>query len=68
MFGDAQRKHVRFLQLDLAREFDVPMEICALVEQIYARARVQYGENASCNAAMRLLEDTTGVELRAEVG
>ncbi len=55
------------LTSDLAREFDVPMEVCALTEQIYARARVQYGKDASCNAAMRLLEDTTGVELRAEL-
>ena len=55
------------LTSDLAREFDVPMEVSALTEQIYARARVQYGKDASCNTVMRLIEDTTGVELRAEI-
>jgi 3-hydroxyisobutyrate dehydrogenase len=55
------------LTSDLAREFDVPMELSALTEQIYARARVQYGKDASCNSVMRLIEDTTGIELRAEI-
>ena len=55
------------LTSDLAREFDVPMEVSALTEQIYARARVQYGKDASCHSVMRLIEDTTGIKLRAEI-
>ncbi len=43
------------------------MEVSALTEQIYARARIQYGKDASCHSVMRLIEDTTGIRLRAEI-
>jgi 3-hydroxyisobutyrate dehydrogenase len=53
------------LTMQLARKHSVPLEIGALVEQIFVRAKVQYGENANSTQAVKLLEDAMSVYLRA---
>jgi 3-hydroxyisobutyrate dehydrogenase len=52
------------LAVDLARETGVPAEVSALVEQIYRRARAQYGDNGGEMLPIRLLEDVTATPLR----
>ena len=49
----------------LGREFGVPLELAGLVEQIFIRARAQYGGNAWSSMVVKLLEDALGAELRA---
>jgi len=53
------------LTMQLARKHTVPLEIGALVEQIFVRAKVQYGEDANSTQAVKLLEDAMNVYLRA---
>lgn len=48
----------------LAREFNVPMAIATLVEQVLIAARAQGLGSASNSAAVTLLEKAAGVELR----
>ena len=50
----------------LGREFGVPLELAGLVEQIFVRARQQYGGGAWSTQVVKLLEDALGTELRAE--
>jgi len=52
------------LAVDLARATGVPAEVSALVEQIYRRARAQYGDYGGEMLPMKLLEDLTGRPLR----
>jgi 3-hydroxyisobutyrate dehydrogenase len=52
------------LAVDLARDTGVPAEIGALVEQIYRRARAQYGDAGGEMLPIKLLEDLTGIPLR----
>lgn len=52
------------LAVDLARETGVPVEVSAVVEQIYRRARAQYGDGGGEMLPVKLLEDLTGTELR----
>jgi 3-hydroxyisobutyrate dehydrogenase len=52
------------LAVDLARNTGVPAEVSALVEQIYRRARAQYGDDGGEMLPVKLLEDLTGTELR----
>ncbi|MBV9381408.1 MAG: NAD(P)-dependent oxidoreductase [Streptosporangiaceae bacterium] len=52
------------LAVDLARNAGVPAEMSALVEQVYRRARAQYGDEGGEMLPVRLLEDLTGTELR----
>jgi 3-hydroxyisobutyrate dehydrogenase len=52
------------LAVDLARATGVPAEVSALVEQIYRRARAQYGDAGGEMLPMKLLEDLTGRPLR----
>jgi 3-hydroxyisobutyrate dehydrogenase len=52
------------LAVDLARHTGVPAEMSALVEQIYRRARAQYGDNGGEMLPVKLLEDLTGTPLR----
>jgi 3-hydroxyisobutyrate dehydrogenase len=52
------------LAVDLARESGVPVEVSAMVEQIYRRARAQYGDAGGQMLPMKLLEDLTGTALR----
>jgi 3-hydroxyisobutyrate dehydrogenase len=54
------------LAVDLAREAGVPAELSALVEQIYRRARAQYGNDGGEMLPIKLLEDLTGTPLRID--
>jgi 3-hydroxyisobutyrate dehydrogenase len=54
------------LAVDLARDTGVPAEVSAVVEQIYRRARAQYGDAGGEMLPIRLLEDLTGTPLRIE--
>ncbi len=49
----------------MGEEFGVPLEVAGLVEQIFARARVQYGGEAWSPKVVKLLEDALASELRA---
>ena len=52
------------LAVDLARQAGVPAEVSALVEQIYRRARAQYGDDGGEMLPIKLLEDLTTTPLR----
>jgi 3-hydroxyisobutyrate dehydrogenase len=52
------------LAVDLARQAGVPVEVSAMVEQIYRRARAQYGDAGGQLLPMKLLEDLTKIPLR----
>ena len=52
------------LAVDLARETGVPAEMSAMVEQIYRRARAQYGDQGGQMLPMKLIEDLTATPLR----
>ncbi len=52
------------LAVDLARQAGVPVEMSAMVEQIYRRARAQYGDEGGQMLPMKLLEDLTKTPLR----
>ena len=54
------------LAVDLARDTGVPVEVSAVVEQVYRRARAQYGDEGGEMLPIRLLEDLTGIPLRIE--
>jgi 3-hydroxyisobutyrate dehydrogenase len=54
------------LAMDLAREAGVPVEVSAVVEQIYRRARAQYGDTGGEMLPIKLLEDLTGIPLRID--
>ncbi|MGF1665560.1 MAG: NAD(P)-dependent oxidoreductase [Acidimicrobiia bacterium] len=49
----------------LGSEFGVPLEVAGLVEQIFIRARSQYGGGAWSSQVVKLLEDALGTDLRA---
>ena len=49
----------------LGQAFGVPLEVAALVERTFQRARAQYGGDAWSPMVVRLLEDALGSELRA---
>ena len=55
------------LAVDLAREAGVPAELSAFVEQIYRRARAQYGDDGGEMLPIKLLEDLTGTPLRIDI-
>lgn len=52
------------LSVDLARSVGVPAELSSLVEQIYRRAKAQYGDKAGEMTPVKLYEDLTGIPLR----
>ncbi len=52
------------LAVSLAGAVGVPVEISAVVEQIYRRARAQYGDNGGEMLPIKLLEDVTSTALR----
>lgn len=54
------------LSIDLARSVGVPAEVSGLVEQIYRRARAQYGDRAGEMTPVKLYEDLVGISLRLE--
>lgn len=51
--------------LQLGRDFDVPLDIAATVEQLNIRARAAYGGSAGSPMVARLLETACGIDLRA---
>ena len=55
------------LAVDLARDTGVPVEVSAVVEQVYRRARAQYGDAGGEMLPIKLLEDLTGTPLRLDV-
>jgi 3-hydroxyisobutyrate dehydrogenase len=52
------------LAIDLAGAVGVPVELSAVVEQIYRRARAQYGDSGGEMLPVKLYEDLTGHPLR----
>jgi 3-hydroxyisobutyrate dehydrogenase len=50
---------------ELGREHGVPLELGSLVEQIFARARDEYGGSEWSPMVVKLLEDALGTDLRA---
>jgi 3-hydroxyisobutyrate dehydrogenase len=54
------------LAYQLGREFAVPLEMGSLIEQIFQRARLQYGDETNSTQAVKLLEDALGDYLRAD--
>ncbi|MEU9015463.1 NAD(P)-dependent oxidoreductase [Streptomyces sp. NPDC048479] len=55
------------LAVDLAREVGVPVELSAVVEQIYRRGKAVFGDLAGEMIPMKLYEDVAGIELRLPV-
>ena len=49
----------------LGMAYEVPLELAGLVEQIFIRARAQYGGDAWSPRVVKLLEDALGTDLRA---
>ena len=54
------------LAVDLARDTGVPVEVSAVVEQVYRRASAQYGDAGGEMLPIKLLEDLTGTPLRID--
>ena len=52
------------LSIDLARSVGVPAELSSLVEQVYRRAKAQYGDLAGEMTPVKLYEDLIGTPLR----
>ena len=52
------------LAVDVGRDVGVSVELSSLVEQIYRRAKAQYGDNAGEMIPMKLYEDLAGITLR----
>ncbi len=52
------------LAVDLSRDIGVPVELSALVEQIYRRALARFGDLAGEMVPVKLYEEIAGVELR----
>jgi 3-hydroxyisobutyrate dehydrogenase len=54
------------LAVDLARAVNVPVEVSALVEQVFRRARATYGDHAGEMTPVKLYEDVAGIQLRLD--
>lgn len=52
------------LAIDLARSQGVPVELSAVVEQVFRRARAAYGETAGEMSPVRLYEELAALQLR----
>ena len=52
------------LAIDLARTAGVPAEVSAVVEQLFARTRAAFGDDAGEMTPVRLYEETAGIRLR----
>ena len=50
----------------LGRSLGVPLEVAGHVEQIFRRAHAEYGGTAPSTRVVRLLEETMGLDLRAD--
>jgi len=51
---------------DLGRKLDVPLKLAGLVEQMFIESRARYGGDAWTPHVVKMMEDATGVELRAD--
>jgi 3-hydroxyisobutyrate dehydrogenase len=51
--------------LGYGRDFGVPLDLAALTEQTFIRARAAYGGDAWSSQVVKLLEDAVGTDLRA---
>ena len=51
---------------ELGRRFGVPLKLATLVEQMFMASRERYGGDAWTAHVIKMLEDVTGEELRAE--
>lgn len=51
--------------LGYGREFGVPLDLAALTQQTFIRARATYGGDAWSSQVVKLLEDAVGTDLRA---
>ena len=51
--------------MEMGRDFGVPLEVAALVEQTFVRSKAQYGGAAWSSQVVKLLEDAVGTDLRA---
>ena len=51
--------------LNFGREFGVPLDLAALTEQTFVRARAAYGGKAWSTSVVKLLEDALRTDLRA---
>lgn len=56
------------LAVDLARSVGVPVDLSAGVEQIYRRAKAQYGDRAGEMTPVKLYEDLARIQLRRPTG
>ena len=61
---DLARKDLHFAHM-MGREFGVPLELAAVTEQQFARARAMYGGDAQSPMVVKMLEDAVGTDLRA---
>jgi 3-hydroxyisobutyrate dehydrogenase len=52
--------------MDYGRTFGVPLDLAALTQQTFLRARAIYGGAAQSTQVVKLLEDALGTDLRAE--
>jgi len=52
------------LAVDLARDVRIPVEVSALTEQVFRRARAQFGDDAGEMSPVRLYELLAGADLR----
>ena len=52
--------------LGFGREFGVPLELAAMTEQTFVKAKAAYGGQAQSTQVVKLLEDVLGTDLRAE--
>ncbi len=50
---------------ELGKKYGVPLEVGGLIEQLFIRAKTQYGDDANSTQAMKLLEDVMKVYIRA---
>lgn len=51
---------------DLGRVHDVPLKLASLVEQLFIEARAKHGGGAWTPHVVKMMEEATGLELRAE--
>ena len=51
---------------ELGRRFGVPLKLATLVEQMFMASRERYGGDAWTPHVVKMMEDVTGEELRAE--
>ncbi len=51
--------------MEFGREFDTPMDLAGMVQQIFRKGRAAYGGDAQSTQIVKLLEDALGTDLRA---